>query len=154
MYETILIPTDGSDEARKAAQHGIELADALGAAVHALYVMDLPGVPRALSIRDDEEQIREEYEQYGERVTEEVCSMASDAGVDCVASLRSGTVHEEIVRYAEDEGNDAIVMGTGYQGRFGALLGTVAEKVVRMSPVPVISTKMSEVEARQRVSDS
>lgn len=154
MYETILIPTDGSDEARKAAEHGIELAATLGATVHTLYVMDLPGVPRALSLRDDEEQVREEYEQYGERVTSEVSDMATEAGVECVTDLRSGTVHEEIVRYAADEGIDAIVMGTGYQGRFGALLGTVAEKVVRMATVPVISTKMSEAEARQRVTGS
>ena len=154
MYDTILIPTDGSDEARKAAQHGIELAAALGATVHTLYVMDLPGVPRALSIRDDEEQVRTEYREYGERVTEEVDEMASDAGVECVTAIKSGTIHEEIVKYADDEDADAIVMGTGYQGRFGALLGTIAEKVVRLSTVPVISTKLSESEARSRFADS
>ena len=154
MYETILIPTDGSDEARKAAEHGIELAAALGATVHTLYVMDFPGVPRALSLRDDEEQLREEYEQYGERVTGEVRDMATETGVECVTALKTGTVHEEIVKYAEDEGADAIVMGTGYQGRFGALLGTIAEKVVRTATVPVISTKVSEVEARSHITES
>ncbi|EMA52697.1 MULTISPECIES: universal stress protein [Halococcus] len=154
MYDTVLIPTDGSDEARKAAQHGIELAGTLGATVHTLYVMDLPGVPRALSIRDDEEQVRREYQEYGERVTGEVDEMASDAGVECITAIKSGTIHEEIVKYADDEGVDAIVMGTGYQGRFGALLGTIAEKVVRLSTVPVISTKLSESEARSRFVDS
>ena len=148
MYETILIPTDGSNEARKAAAHGIELAAALGATVHTLYVMDLPGVPRALSVRDDEETVREEYREFGERVTSEVCTMASRADVKCVTALRTGTVHEEIVEYADEMGLDAIVMGTGYQGRFGALLGTVVEKVVRISAVPVISTKMNEAESR------
>jgi nucleotide-binding universal stress UspA family protein len=147
MYKTIFIPTDGSDEARKAAEHGIDLAAALGATVHTLYVMDLPGVPRAPSLRDDEEQVREEYEQYGERVTDEVWDMAAEAGVECVAEIRSGTPHEEIVKYA-DENADVIVMGTGYQGRFGALLGTIVERVVRAATVPVISTKMSELESR------
>ena len=103
MYDRILIPTDGSDEARKAAEHGIELAGALGGTVHALYVMDLPGVPRALSLRDDEEAVREEYEQYGERVTGDVRDMATEAGVECVADIRSGTPHEEIVKYAANE---------------------------------------------------
>jgi nucleotide-binding universal stress UspA family protein len=149
MYDRILIPTDGSDEARKAAEHGIELAAALGATVHTLYVMDLPGVPRALSLRDDEEQVREEYKQYGERVTGEVRDMATETGVECVVEIRSGTPHEEIVRYA-DENADVIVMGTGYQGRFGALLGTIVERVVRAATVPVISTKMSELESRPR----
>ena len=148
MYDRILIPTDGSDEARKAAEHGIELAGALGGTVHALYVMDLPGVPRALSLRDDEEAVRERYGQYGERVTGDVRDMATEAGVECVTAIRSGTPHEEIVKYAADEGVDVIVMGTGYQGRFGALLGTIAEKVVRTATVPVISTKMSERESR------
>jgi nucleotide-binding universal stress UspA family protein len=148
MYDRILIPTDGSDEARKAARHGIDLASALGGSVHALYVMDLPGVPRALSLRDDEEAVREQYEQYGERVTAAVDDMAAEAGVECTTAIKSGTVHEEIVKYAADEDLDVIVMGTGYQGRFGALLGTVAEKVVRAATVPVISTKMTEFESR------
>ena len=55
MYDHILVPYDGSDEARRGAEHGIELAEALDATVHALYVIDLPGTPRALALRDDEE---------------------------------------------------------------------------------------------------
>lgn len=153
MYDHILIPADGSDEAKKAAKHGIELATALDATIHALYVMDLPGAPRALSIRDDEEQVREEYKQYGQNVTGKVCEMADESDVECTATTRSGAVHEEIVKYADEEAVDVIVMGTGYQGRFGALLGTVTEKVVRTSTVPVISTKMAESESRPRSSD-
>jgi nucleotide-binding universal stress UspA family protein len=154
MYDRILIPTDGSDEAEKAAEHGIELAAALGGTIHALYVMNLPGAPRALSLRDDEETVRGEYEQYGQRVTNEVCDMATDAGVECVTALRSGAVHAEIVGYAATERADIIVMGTGYQGRFGALLGTVTEKVVRTATVPVISTKMTEIESRRHLTES
>lgn len=154
MYDRIVIPTDGSDEAKKAAEHGVELASTLGATVHTLYVMDLPGVPRALSIRDDEEAIREEYEQYGQQVTSEVCDMAAEADVECVAAIKSGSVHEEIVRYADEEDADVIVMGTEYQGRFGGLLGSTAGKVVRTATVPVISTKMTEFESLSRLSES
>jgi nucleotide-binding universal stress UspA family protein len=154
MYDRILIPTDGSDEAKKAAAHGIELAASLNATVYTLYVMDLPGVPRSLSIRDDEEKIREEYEQYGQRVTSEIGDRAAEASVECVTAVRSGAVHEEIVRYAAEEGVDVIVMGTGYQGQFGTLLSTITEKVVRTATVPVISTKMTEIESRRRFSES
>ena len=146
MYNTILVPTDGSDEARKAAAHSIELAAELNSAVHTLYVMDLPGVPRALSVRDDEEQVRKEYRDFGERVTSEIRDMAAEADIQCTTAIRSGTPHEEIVRYA-DENTDVIVMGSGYQGRLGALLGTIVERVVRMATVPVISTKLTEPEA-------
>lgn len=142
MYDTILIPFDGSDEARRGAEHGIELAAALGAAVHALYVMDLPGVPRAVALRDDEEEIREDYRAYGEDVTGEICQLAADAGLECTQALKTGAPSEEIVDYADDEGMDAIVIGSSYQGRFGALLGSTSEKVVRTATVPVITTRM------------
>jgi len=142
MYDTILIPFDGSDESRRGAEHGIELAAAVGASVHALYVVDLPGAPRALSIRDDEEEMREEYHEYGEEVTGEVCSMAADAGIECESVIRTGAPAEEIVEYAEEAGLDAIVMGSAYRGKFGAVLGSTSEKVVRTSTVPVVTTRM------------
>jgi nucleotide-binding universal stress UspA family protein len=142
MYDTILIPYDGSKEARKGAQHGIDLAAAVGATVHALYVIDLPGAPRTIYLRDDEEELREEYQQYGEEVTNELCEMAAEAGVDCVTAIRTGKASEDIVEYAEEEGMDAIVIGSAYRGKFRALLGSTAEKVIRTSRVPVVTTRM------------
>jgi nucleotide-binding universal stress UspA family protein len=143
MYETILIPYDGSDEARRGAEHGVDLAAAMGASIHALYVVDLPGAPRAVSLRDDEEQMREEYREYGETVTGEVCEMAAAAGVECEAVIRSGAPAEEIVDYAENEGMSAIVIGSAYQGKFPNLLGSTSDKVVRTSTVPVVTKRMT-----------
>jgi len=143
MYDAILIPYDGNDESKRAAEHGIELAAALGAAVHALYVVDLPGAPRTVYVRDDEEELREEYHEYGEDVTAQVCEMAGEAGVDCTTALRTGSPAEEIVAYADEEGLDAIVMGSAYKGKFGAVLGGTSDKVVRTSPIPVITTRMT-----------
>ena len=142
MYDNILLPYDGSKEARKGAEHGVGLAAALGASVHALYVVDLPGAPRALSIRDDEERMREEYQEYGEEVTAELCEMAADAGVECTTAVKTGSPAEEIVEYAESEGIDAIVIGSAYRGKFGGLLGSTADKVVRTSDVPVVTTRI------------
>lgn len=144
MYDTILIPFDGSDEGELALEHGIELAATLGATVHALYIIDLPGAPRTVYVRDDEEELREEYNAYGEEVTNEVCEAAADAGVDCVTAIKSGSVAREIVDYADDEDLDAIVMGSAYRGKLGAILGGTTDKVVRTSTVPVISHRMSK----------
>lgn len=144
MYDSILIPFDGSDEGELAVEHGIGLADALGATVHALYVVDLPGAPRTVYVRDDEEELREEYHAYGEEVTNEVCEAAADAGVDCVTAIKSGSVAREIVDYAEDEDLDAIVMASAYRGTLGAILGGTTDKVVRMSGIPVIAHRMPE----------
>ena len=146
MYDQILVPTDGSKQAEKGARHAIELAAALSATVHALYVIDLPGVPRTVSIRDDEDELRERYREYGEEVTGTLCDAAAEAGVECVTSIKNGSVYREIADYAEEEDIDAIILGTAYRGRFGALLGGTAEKVVRRSTIPVTTVRMGESE--------
>lgn len=143
MYDHILVPYDGSDEARRGAEHGIELAAALGATVHALYVIDLPGTPRALALRDDEEEMREEYRSYGEEVLAELGNVAEDHGIDYETHFRTGAPSEEIVDFAEDNGMDAIVLGSAFRGKLGNLLGGTTDKVVRTSSVPVISQRMS-----------
>lgn len=142
MYDQILIPYDGSDEAKKGAIHGIELAAALDADVHALYVIDLPGAPRALALRDDEEQMREEYRTYGDEILTDLAEIAADRGVGSTKVMRTGSPAEEIVDYAEDERMDAIVMGSAYRGRIGGLLGGTTDKVVRTATVPVVTQRM------------
>ena len=143
MYDKILIPYDGSDEARKGAEHGLGLAAALGATVHVLYVINLPGAPRALALRDDEEEMRQRYREYADEVLDEMETAAREEGVECVTATRTGAVSEEIVEYADDEGMDAIVMGSAYRGKIGNLIGGTMDKVVRSSPVPVISQRMT-----------
>lgn len=143
MYDQILIPYDGSDESRKGAEHGIQLAAALDASVTALYVIDLPGAPRALALRDDEEEMREQYREYGEGVLDEICSVAGNHGVDCSTAMKTGSPAEEITNFADSEGMDAIVMGSAYRGKIGTILGGTADRVVRTSRVPVITQRMN-----------
>lgn len=142
MYQQILIPYDGSEEGLRGATHGIELAAALGAQVHALYVIDLPGVPRALSLRDDEEQLRDEYNAYADKILTQIGEVASDHGVTCETARRSGSPAEEITEYAEEERMDVIVMASAYRGRIGTLLGGTTDKVVRTAEVPVLTQRM------------
>lgn len=142
MYEQILIPYDGSNEARKGATHGLELAAALGSSVHGLYVIDLPSAPRSLSLREDEEALREEYEEHAEEMLEELTEMAAEHGVECTTATRAGSVSKEVVDYADEEELDAIVMGSAYRGRVGTLLGGTTDKVVRTARVPVITQRM------------
>lgn len=142
MYDQILIPYDGSDESRKGAEHGIQLAAALDASVTALYVIDLPGAPRALALRDDEEEMREQYREYGEEILDEICSVAGEHGVDCSTEMRTGSPADEITDFADSEGMDAIVMGSAYRGKLGTILGGTADRVVRTSRVPVITQRM------------
>jgi nucleotide-binding universal stress UspA family protein len=143
MYDQILIPYDGSDESKKGAEHGIQLAAALDASVTALYVINLPGAPRALALRDDEEEVREQYHEYGEEVLDEICTVASNHGVDCSTAMTTGSPAEEITDFADSEGMDAIVMGSAYRGKIGTILGGTADRVVRTSRVPVVTQRMN-----------
>lgn len=143
MYEQMLIPYDGSKESIKGATHGIELAAELGATVHGLYVIDLPGVPRAMSLRDDEEELREEYREYGETELTALGEIAADHGVDYERHMRSGSPSDEIIDFANEADVDVIVMGSAYRGKLGNLIGGTTDRVVRSSTVPVITHRMN-----------
>ena len=142
MYERMLIPYDGSKEAKRGAMHGIELAAELGSTIHGLFVIDLPGAPRAIALRDDEDELREEYREYGERELEALGRMAGEHDVPFESHIRTGTPNDRIVDFAAEEDMDVIVMGSAYYGKLGNLLGGTTDRVVRTSPVPVITQPM------------
>lgn len=144
MYERILIPTDGSNEAQKGIRHGVDLAAAVGATVHALYVVEEGGNPWLSEPMDDQ---MDRAKEYGRELTAEVADAAANAGVDCVTDVAVGPdVHEEIDEYAREEDIDLIVMGSGYHGRLGGLLGGTAEKVLRTTGVPVTVVRRGDRE--------
>lgn len=141
MYTDILVPTDGSDEAKRATEHAIELASKFDATVHALYAIEperttLPSE----AMRHDE--MYDDYVQWGESITGDVTDAAERNGLHGVASVTDGHPHEEITEYASENGIDLIVMGTA--GRTGwpeRLLGSVTEKVIRTADVPVLTMR-------------
>ena len=142
MFDTILIPTDGSKESEKGADHGVELAAALGSTVHALYVVEEGGNPWMSESMDDQ---LDRAKEYGEEVTGSVAEKAADAGVECTTAVKVGPgVHEKINDYVDEEDIDLIVMGSGYHGKFGGLLGSTAEKVLRSASVPVTTVRASD----------
>ncbi|MFP4589907.1 MAG: universal stress protein [Halobacteriales archaeon] len=140
MYDNILIATDGSEIAKIAAEHGIELAKATGATVHALYVVETQA-HYILTVGLGDEDMAE-YREYGEDVVENVVEVASDTGIDGVGVVKSGGVADEIVEYAEEHDVDLIVMGaTGRSAVDKYLIGSTAEKVVRTAECPVLTIR-------------
>jgi nucleotide-binding universal stress UspA family protein len=139
MYEQILIPVDGSDDAERGVAHGIDLAASVGATLHLLYVVEEGGNPW---LSESMENQTERAKEYGQEILDEAAGRATDAGVEVVTEVQvSPRVHEKITDYAEDEGMDLIVMGSGYRGRFGNLLGSTAEKVLQSARVPVTTIR-------------
>ncbi|PSQ47562.1 universal stress protein [Halobacteriales archaeon SW_7_65_23] len=135
MYDSILIPTDGSEEAAQAVTHGLELAEAFDAKVHALYVVENKATYILTAELDDEEM--EEYKDYGRGVVKTVADEAADIGLDSTGVIRVGRIAEEIAEYAEDNEIDKIVMGRRGRGAIEQYLGSTSEKVIRMTDIPV-----------------
>ncbi len=142
MYERILLPTDGSETTEHALEHAIDLADRYDAELHVLYVVD------ATIFADDVDTgaIVEEFETAGERIVDDVAEQARAADVEPVTTaVVRGTPHREILAYADAHDVDLLVVGT--HGRAGIerfLLGSVTEKVVRLSEVPVLVVSRPE----------
>lgn len=136
VYESILIATDRSEGVQRAIEEGIELATAVDATVHALYVID----DRAHGVLPNTEVFGVEaaLEAEGEKAITDVEERAREAGVDVVTTIEQGNPHEEIVAYADREDIDCIVMGAhGRSGIDRVLLGSVTENVVRKTDRPV-----------------
>jgi nucleotide-binding universal stress UspA family protein len=144
MTDAILIPTDGSKDAEKGVEQGIELAAEVGAKVHALYVVEEGGNPW-LSESMDEQMDR--AKEYGQDILDDVTEEAEAAGVECETAVEaSPSVHGEVNEYVEENDIDMIVMGSGYRGKFGGMLGSTAEKVLRSAEVPVTTIRRGELE--------
>lgn len=144
MYDEILVPTDGSPAADEAIDHAIDLASKYDARVHALYVVD--GAAYS-TLEAGSEIVIEALESEGEEAVQRVADAAADAGVDGVTTVTTGTAYRTISEYVGDNDIDLVVMGThGRQGLDRYLLGSVTERVVRTSEVPVMTVRFSEEE--------
>lgn len=149
MYDTILVPTDGSEQARAAIDEALELAATSEATVHALYVVEpipLGGYSAGMEAASSEwGDVVEKQRAEGSEATGAVAELAAERGIEVVESIGYGKPNEEILEYVGENDIEAIVMGT--HGRSGAdrlLIGSVAEKVVRKSPVPVLTVHMTD----------
>lgn len=140
MYDSILIPTDGSAESAEAAEAGLDLAEELDAEVHAISVVDaelVASTTYTTGAAKNEERMHEEAEENAAEVAEG----ARERGLEAVEVVETGIPAEKIVEYA-DENVDAIVIGThGRSGMRRVLLGSVTDKVVRTASVPVVTVR-------------
>jgi nucleotide-binding universal stress UspA family protein len=140
MYDRVLVPTDGSEQALAAARRAFDLAERYGATVHGLYVVDTGTGWLTVSKPDVREALREVGEDAGSEALAALEVLAGEFDADLVTELREGTPEAVVLEYVDEEGIDLVVMGThGREGLRRRLLGSVAERVVREAPVPVMT---------------
>ena len=139
MYDDILIPIDGSRGANAALEHGIEIASQWDATLYALYVVDT----RLARSGPLLETLRNE----GQRAVRDVEVAGTQAGLTVITEIAEGNPHEEILAYVSEHGIDMVIMGThGRTGIDRVVIGSVTERVVRRSPVPVLTVRGEELE--------
>ncbi|MGE5185005.1 MAG: universal stress protein [Acidobacteriota bacterium] len=139
---TILVPTDFSAQAEQALDYAIELAAKLEATVHVLNVIGIPalGVPE-LGVALTSNVIDQIVQDNQAALDKLLAARAGKAKLG-QALLRTGDARDEILHVAEEIKADLIIMAThGRRGVARALLGSVAEMVVRTSPVPVLTVR-------------
>jgi nucleotide-binding universal stress UspA family protein len=143
-YERILVPTDGSAATHEAIDHAVDLAAEHGATIHALYVVNSASFA-SLPVESSWENVASLLDEEGAAALDDVEEIASERGVPVERVLIEGNPSREIVRYGENENCDLVVMGThGRGGIDRLLLGSVAEKVVRSSSVPVLTVRVED----------
>jgi len=144
MYENLLLPTDGSDGIERVAANAIHLARVNGATLHVLHVVDTDTV----ALDPHSKRLAAGLEAAGRASVAAIHDRAAEAGIYSVEAVRYGNPDEEILTYADENDVDIIVIGThGRHGVRRALIGSVAERVVRNSETPVLTVRTLPAES-------
>jgi nucleotide-binding universal stress UspA family protein len=135
-YSKILVPTDGSSSAFLAGKHAVYLAKSLGASVLALNVVD-SDLAFSAGIHYADEVA--ELEKSGIEATARIKMLCDEAGIPVKEIMTKGSPAPGILKVADDEHADLIVMGTvGMSAVERVLLGSVSDKVSRLATCPVL----------------
>jgi nucleotide-binding universal stress UspA family protein len=139
----ILFPTDFSEPAEYAWSYALTFAQEFGAEVHLLHVVaPPPRLTEAYAVNYDPVRMVESQTAEATGSMDRQVEAAKSRGLVFRREIREGLDYREIIDYAAKHDIDLIVMAThGRTGLAHVLLGSVAEKVVRKAPCPVLTVK-------------
>lgn len=148
MYQRILVPVDGSETANKALIAGLQMARESGGRVHLVHVVEGLSPLAADPYGAYSGEVIEVMRQSGIKILEDALVVAQAAGVPADTELfdNFGDRLAEVVADAATRFNaDLLVVGThGRRGMGRLLMGSGAEQIIRLSPVPVLVIRASE----------
>jgi universal stress protein A len=134
----VLVPVDFSKHSRKALGYALGLAAQFGAEVTLVHIVEQTAYPGdwiyPLTASD--------FSENRPKLLEELKALTKNSGVTASHIVRLGRAWKDIVEIARERKSDLIIIGThGYTGLRHTLMGSVAEKVVRHSPCPVLAVR-------------
>ncbi len=142
MYRRILVPIDGSDTAQRGLEEALALAKGFDSSLVLLHVVEFYPMMMEMATATTWEQVTTDLRAHGQRALDRAHDAAKAAGVasEChIEDAAAARVCDVIVEQAKNHQCELIVMGThGRRGLNHALIGSDAERVIRMSPVPVL----------------
>lgn len=145
MYDRILVPLDGSVTSQRGLQEALALASGLGATLVLLHVLEPYPYGMEFASVETWESLIDGMRQQADKLLAAARSEAQARGVaveTLVAEAPDGRVCDAIVAQATAQRCGLVVIGThGRRGVSHALLGSDAERVLRLSPVPVMSVR-------------
>ena len=137
----ILVPTDFGESSQRALDHAVELAKKFDAKLTLLHSFEVPGYAY-VGLGTTTVDYFALMEESARKCLEDALRDLKAKLPSSVAVFRKGFAWQQTLLACEEAGSDLIVMGThGRQGLSHALIGSVAEKVVRLSPVPVLTVR-------------
>ena len=146
-FETILVPVDFSDHSKEALDTAIQIAHLFGSTIHLLhcYHIQTAGIsPYGIVLP---EGYYADIRDAAAKQLSDWHELVSNEGIQTESILSADSPSVAINLTAEEIGADLIVMGTrGLAGLKHAMLGSVAERVVRLAPCPVLTVKHPEAD--------
>ena len=142
-FKTILFATDFSESSDYAFQYAHSMAESFDARLVILHIINEPVDLRGFYVPHISfDKLEEEIEQGAQKLMEQFERKFLGEFKNFTSVVSPGIPYDEIIKRAESEGADLIVMGThGRTGLDNVLFGSTAEKVVRKSPVPVMTIR-------------
>lgn len=143
VFYRIVVPTDFSGCAEEAWRLAQRLATSLGSELLLAHVLvETPLFEEGPFTMEKTRRVYEATRKWAEEAIEQWAGAARDKGLKIRTVLRTGVPYREIVALATDERADLVLMGThGRGGLDRALLGSVADRVVRLAPCPVLTVR-------------
>jgi nucleotide-binding universal stress UspA family protein len=145
-FKTILFATDFSESSDYAFQYAYSLAKKFNARLLLVHVINEPVDLRGFYVPHISfEKLEEEIEEGAQKMMEKFCRTHIRDYDNYESIIVPGIPYDEIIKKATDNTADLIILGThGRTGLDHVLFGSTAEKVVRKSPVPVMTIRIGE----------